>query len=331
MITFFKKAFTSFGFYLVVICITVATLAAVIFFEHVFSDVEEKVPANPAPFQLRSGFADEIHNFNFDIILSYHGQIEEIEVSNYTVAQLLEKEDIVLGEQDVINLDLQTELDFQMLIQIDDVRFETEYEEVVMPFNRVAKTKSGQHISSQVTITKGESGLRKDTYSTKFVNGIFAERELISQEVIKEPVDEVITCGLPSEVDTITIINTAGAGLGTANGTSSGGTFIAPDGTEYKYLYYVDVSATAYGDMVGSITYTGRHVELGIIAVDPNVIPLHSKVYVIGDYGDYGVCDAQDIGGGVKGNRIDVYLQNEDVCRQFGVRQMRAYVLDESE
>lgn len=326
---FSKKAFAPRIFYLILICITVAILAAVLLFNLAFVNTEEEVPDGPAPFSVRSGIAEVIDDFAFNVTLSYHGVSKDIEVNKYTVEQLLQKENIVLEEQDLVNVELQTLLTPDMLIQIDKVRFETEYEEIVLPFNRVVNPSSELLENTQVTVTKGESGLRKDTYSTKFVNDILVERALTSQEVIKEPMDEVITCGkMPSQPETLTVTNTAGAGLGSAQGSSAGGIFIAPDGTEYKYSYYVDVKATAYGDNVGSITYTGRQVELGIIAVDPKVIPLHSKVYVIGDYGDYGVCDAQDIGGGIKGNRIDIYLKYEDVCRQFGVRQMRAYVLD---
>ena len=326
---FLKKASVPRKVYLILICITVAILAAVILFTLAFLNAEEEVPADPAPFQIRSGIADVIRDFNFDVTFSYHGESRKVTVNKYTVEQLLNKENIVLEEQDVINVDLQTELCPDMLIQIDKVRFETEYEEFVLPFNRVVEASGDVPEKTKVSISKGESGLRKDTYSTKIVNDAIVERKLVMQEVTKQPVDEVISCGtMPSQPSAVAITNTAGAGVGKADGTSAGGIFIAPDGTEYKYRYYVDVKATAYSDNVGDITYTGRHVELGIIAVDPRVIPLHSKVYVIGEYGDYGVCDAQDIGGGIKGNRIDLYLKYEDVCRQFGVRQMRAYVLD---
>ncbi len=326
--TFLKKALSS-PVHLICIFITVAILAAVILFNLSFVNVEDEVPAESAPLELRSGIAEVIRDFTFTVTLNYHGTPREVEVNKYTVEQLLTKENIVLEQQDQVNFDLQTDLMPNMQIRVDMVRFETEYEEVALPFDRVVETSSDLLENTQVTVTQGESGLRRDTYSTKYVNGIIAERELLSQQVVKEPINEVITCGTKkSRQQTVTVTNTAGAGVGTADGTSSGGTFTAPDGTEYDYLYYVDVKATAYGDNVGSITATGRQVELGIIAVDPDVIPLHSKVYVIGNYGDYGICDAQDVGGGIKGNRIDIYLKYEDVCRQFGVRQMRVYVLE---
>jgi len=330
--TFIKKVLHSRIFYIILSCITVIILAALILFELAFVNVEEEVPADPAPFSLRCGIAEAINDFTFDISLSYHGELSQVKVNKYTVEQLLKKENIVLEEQDVINLDMQTVLEPDMLVRIDKVRFETEYKEVVLPFNRVVKPTTEYPEGVKVTISQGGKGLRKDTYSTKFVNDIPVEKKIVSQEVLQEPVNEVISCGArPYQPEVETVTNTVGGGLGTVDGTSSGGTFTAPDGTVYKYSYYVDVKATAYSDNVGSITATGRHVELGIIAVDPKVIPLHSKVYVIGNYGDYGVCDAQDVGGGIKGNRIDIYLKYEDVCRQFGVRQMRAYVLDVSE
>lgn len=106
-----------------------------------------------------------------------------------------------------------------------------------------------------------------------------------------------------------------------------GGIFVAPDGKEYKYSYYVDVTATAYTH-TGNPTYMGTVAEVGVVAVDPKNIALGSEVYVIGSYGDYGVCRAEDIGGGIKGARIDVFLDTEEECVSFGRRKMRAYVLE---
>lgn len=107
-----------------------------------------------------------------------------------------------------------------------------------------------------------------------------------------------------------------------------GGIFVAPDGKEYEYSYYVDVTATAYTH-TGNPTYMGTVAEVGVVAVDPSNIALGSEVYVIGSYGDYGVCRAEDIGGGIKGGRIDVFLDTEEECVNFGRREMRVYVLKE--
>lgn len=91
------------------------------------------------------------------------------------------------------------------------------------------------------------------------------------------------------------------------------------------------VEATAYGaDCAGcsGITATGLNVKANpgarIIAVDPTVIPLGSKVYIEG-YGNY---TAADTGGAIKGNRIDVFMGTEANARAFGRQTLKLTILN---
>ncbi len=76
------------------------------------------------------------------------------------------------------------------------------------------------------------------------------------------------------------------------------------------------------------ITKTGLNLKknpsLKVIAVDPNVIPLGSKVYVEG----YGYAVAGDIGGAIKGNRIDVFVPTHSQAIQWGRKNVRVKVLN---
>ena len=63
---------------------------------------------------------------------------------------------------------------------------------------------------------------------------------------------------------------------------------------------------------------------ISTIAVDPNVIPLGSKVYVSG----YGLAIAADTGGAIKGNIIDVYLNSYEECMSWGRRQVTVQILE---
>jgi 3D (Asp-Asp-Asp) domain-containing protein len=86
--------------------------------------------------------------------------------------------------------------------------------------------------------------------------------------------------------------------------------------------------ATAY--CYGSVTKTGTSpVEGRTIAVDPEVIPLGSRVYVSCESWPEvnGWYIAEDTGGAIKGNIIDVYMQDYDTCLQFGRRQVEVRVL----
>lgn len=83
------------------------------------------------------------------------------------------------------------------------------------------------------------------------------------------------------------------------------------------------VEATAYcGDEVTSIGI--KPTPYRTIAVDPKVIPYGSIVY-IPEY--KALFKAEDTGSAIKGKRIDIFLSNEDECKEFGRKNIRIYVL----
>lgn len=84
----------------------------------------------------------------------------------------------------------------------------------------------------------------------------------------------------------------------------------------------INVKATAYaGD---PITATGTVPKWGTIAVDPKVIPYGTKVYI--PYFDK-VFVAEDTGSAIKGNRIDIFMDTEENCNKWGVRDIDIHVL----
>ena len=61
------------------------------------------------------------------------------------------------------------------------------------------------------------------------------------------------------------------------------------------------------------------------VAVDPDLIPLGSRLWIPG----YGHATADDIGGRIQGHRADLRMQEGDRMRDWGVRPVRVYVLEE--
>ena len=88
----------------------------------------------------------------------------------------------------------------------------------------------------------------------------------------------------------------------------------------------ITMEATAYLPTDGGgdgITATGIRARHGVVAVDPNVIPLGTRVYIPG----YGEAIAADTGGDIVGNRIDVVLEDYGSAMQFGRRTVDVYIL----
>ena len=85
----------------------------------------------------------------------------------------------------------------------------------------------------------------------------------------------------------------------------------------------ITFEATAY-TWTGYRTATGTWPSRGTVAVDPEVIPLGTRLWIEG----YGEAIAADTGGDIKGNRVDLYMESEDECWQFGRRPVEVVIAE---
>lgn len=127
-----------------------------------------------------------------------------------------------------------------------------------------------------------------------------------------------------------TILNqSAGAGM----------TVKGADGKTYSYSKAHNVKATAYTAAAsengkwGAVDYFGNKLKVGTIAVDPKMIPLGTKLYVTGyDYNGLPtggmIATATDIGGSIKGNRVDLFVPGTtSQAMKFGIQDVKVYVI----
>lgn len=104
-------------------------------------------------------------------------------------------------------------------------------------------------------------------------------------------------------------------------------------GAPAKFEKVLDITATAYApgardnDQWGEKTYLGTTVRPGVVAVDPNVIPIGSQLYIQYPDGHGEYARAEDTGGAIKGNRIDVALANDKQAENFGIKNVKVYVV----
>ena len=101
----------------------------------------------------------------------------------------------------------------------------------------------------------------------------------------------------------------------------------AAQAEEHEGGHVLYVTATAYSALdPGNSPYTasGTLVRHGVIAVDPSVIPLGTRVYIP----DYGEAVAEDIGWGIQGNMIDVAFDTHEEALMFGRQELEIYVFD---
>jgi 3D (Asp-Asp-Asp) domain-containing protein len=94
-----------------------------------------------------------------------------------------------------------------------------------------------------------------------------------------------------------------------------------------KEITVKSTAYTAYCSGCSGVTATGINLKKNpnakVIAVDPKVIPLGTKVYVEG----YGEAVAGDTGGAIKGNKIDVHMSTKQKAKNWGVRTVKVQIL----
>lgn len=134
--------------------------------------------------------------------------------------------------------------------------------------------------------------------------------EIVTESLVRPAVDEVVEYGVWNLKKSS--LNTKEA-IGTVNGQ--------------PYSMMISATATAYCDK--GITASGLRSQVGVVAVDPRVIPLGTRLYIESADGtwSYGVCVAGDTGGAIKGNIVDLFYDSYNQCIQFGRRGCNIYVL----
>lgn len=133
---------------------------------------------------------------------------------------------------------------------------------------------------------------------------------MLLQQIKELPVDGIVGSEL------VQLLNEASSSEKASRGLA------APE----RYRKVIEARSTAYSPASagGNITCSGTRVRRGVVAVDPRVIPLGTRMYVEG----YGYAIAEDIGGAIKGNKIDVAFLSLDECYRWGVRNVKVYILD---
>lgn len=162
-------------------------------------------------------------------------------------------------------------------------RFETKLETKTEVIEKeiVSKNDDEMELGEEKTVQEGKDGKKTKVYKVDYYEGKEYSRELISTEVEK-PEDKIVLKGTKIVWRDITI-----------------------DGEQIHYWRKMRVWATHYDSHCPGCnewTATGMKQGKGVIAVDPSVIKLRSKLYVPG----YGQAIAGDTGGAIKGNIIDL-------------------------
>ncbi|GLC90383.1 G5 and 3D domain-containing protein [Lysinibacillus piscis] len=233
---------------------------------------------------------------------------QQVWSTSTTVANFLKQQGIQLNEFDRVENNLEDAITPESKITVVRVEKVIDVVEDSLDFAIEKKKDASLQKGKEKVVTKGEKGVVSRTYEVTKENGKVVTKNLQTEKVVKEPKKQVVAVG--------TKVLVASVSRGTAEPAS---------GQEFY------VTATAYTPYCNGCTgksATGINLRaasgMKVIAVDPSLIKLGSKVWVEG----YGTAIAGDTGGSIRGNKIDVLVQSDNQARSWGRKKVRIKVLN---
>ncbi len=212
-----------------------------------------------------------------------------------TVEENLKYNGVTYDQDDVVTPALNTQMTYQTAVRVDQVKIVTlDKTETVKPqTGLVTLTKTLS--SGTVRKVDGAAGQAVYTYTEKYVNGKKTQQTKKLKKWIKEKKDDELQ-------------------LGTSATGQTGQVKVTRTFTGNCTAYYMGETA------VGA---AGSRCHYGTCAVDPSVIPYGTRLYITG----YGFAVANDCGGAVKGNVVDLYMRSTGEALRWGRRHVKVYVL----
>ncbi len=244
----------------------------------------------------------------FPVLVNADNGIERVWTTTSTVEELLKEEDLELREYDEVEPGLREKLEPYDEIKITRIDKVYETEEKTIPYETVYKDNPNLDRGRNRVVSPGEEGVKEKKIEVVYENGDEVESSVVEENIVAPPEEKIVERGTRTTVP----------------------------GKPVEFERSLNVQATAYcanDPSAGTTgrTATGRRAVPGagsrenphIIAVDPRVIPLGTEVYIEG----YGYAVAQDTGGAIKGERIDLLVGSQQAAYSFGRRNLKIYIL----
>ena len=260
-------------------------------------------------------------NAKLDVTIRHDGEILTTVSKKENISALLTRMGITLSPLEMVAVDLS---DQELVLTVaEDITYYDEVREMET-FNTVRVANPELPKGTERVVQEGADGVRTSIYEVVWSNGERISRQFV-EELDSTAVDQIVEYGTSAaaveQTDRIASVKKNADGSGTLTFES---------GTTLNFSQAKSMTATAYTAGHGGADYTtatGTFVEVGTVAVDKNVIPLGTRMYIVTNDGIvYGMSVARDTG--VKGNKVDLYYNTYRECIEFGRRSCTVYILE---
>lgn len=234
------------------------------------------------------------------VTVTYKGTSNTMMTGKPTVGELIA--DLGIAEDTTkIEPQVDTKITANLEIKVVDISEKIIVREEEEPFEIVRQPDPAMEQGQEELVSYGENGEKQKKIKIYYEDGQPVKEEILEERVTVPSKPQVIKTGTRNTIE-----------------TSRGA-------MRFRRTEHMEATAYLPSDGGGSgITATGLPARRGIVAVDPNVIPLGSRLYIPG----YGLALAADTGGAIRGNIIDLCMEDYSEAIHFGRRNVKVYVLE---
>lgn len=265
--------------------------------------------------------------YTFPVYITSGDNTKTVNATQMTVADILSEAGYKVDAYDMVEPSLDTVVSDTVYIDYTNIDYVSgSYTEAIPCTVNTVYSKTMEEGTK--TLKAGIDGEQQVNYTAKIVNGVTVETVVDSTVLLSAPVNGTETVGTKKKNTAVT----------TSENVKSISTLQEPftieldaNGNPVNFKKHITVQATAY-------TYTGNNCSTGVapqpgyIAVNPNVIPYGTKMYIKSSDGSYiyGYAVAADTGGFIKSrpNNVDLFMSSKAACSAFGRRNVEIYILE---
>ncbi|MCI8501288.1 MAG: DUF348 domain-containing protein [Oscillospiraceae bacterium] len=256
----------------------------------------------------------------FPVSISADGTTVEVMMARGTVNDALEKAGLTLADDDLINVSPYEKVVSGIEISINRVTYETVTEETILPFEVESKETKALYKNKTIVTQAGKEGKQIATFRRTLVDGVVTDVETLSNEVVEQPVTQHQIVGTSLTPIASEILPPEDFELDA-------------NGVPVNYSRVLTGKATAYSssrypNVKGA---SGQYLKPGSVAVNPNIIPYGSKLYITSTDGRYvyGYAVAADTGTAMMDGRVlvDCFFATYAESCHFGAKTVNVYIL----
>lgn len=252
------------------------------------------------------------------------GEEMDILIEDDTVGQLLERAGVNTGEGYVVSCDLGAEPVDGMTITVDHIVTLEEVYTVDVPFDISTVEDPYLLEGEEKILTEGVVGQVLYTAEVEYRNAEEISRTIKNKEVVRQTQKQVVAVGTGELFGQKADRPLIGEDV-----------IVLPSGevlTYYKKDTFKATAYTKYDEGCNDTTATMTPVKWGVVAVDPDVIPYGTRMYIVNNSNGfvYGIGTAEDCGGAIQGKRLDLYMPTLSQAYNYGRKDVTVYFLGDA-